>query len=99
MPLFASNWHRDQVTSVEWNPTDASVLAVAGADDQLTLWDFAVTAYEGGDEQPLTDVPPQLLFIHQGQHAIKELHWHPQLSGVLISTAASGFNIFKTISV
>jgi ribosome assembly protein RRB1 len=97
--LFASSWHRDQVTSVEWNPTDASVLAVAGADDQLTIWDFAVTAYEGTDEQPLTDVPPQLLFIHQGQQAIKELHWHPQLSGVIISTAASGFNIFKTISV
>jgi ribosome assembly protein RRB1 len=99
-PLFASNWHNDAVTSLEWNPTDASVLAVSGADDQTTLWDFAV---EEADEEPRIigdrEIPPQLLFVHQGQQFVKEIHWHPQLSGVLLSTAASGFNIFKTISV
>lgn len=93
------NWHKDAITSIEWSPHDASVLAVSGADDQLTIWDFAInelaTVESFGDRQ----VPPQLLFIHQGQKEIKELHWHPQLCGVLASTALSGFNIFKTISI
>ncbi|XP_075771649.1 glutamate-rich WD repeat-containing protein 1 [Pelodiscus sinensis] len=96
--------HTAPITSVEWHPTDAGVFAAAGADDQVTQWDLAVERDQEGegeseDDPALASIPPQLLFVHQGETDIKELHWHPQCPGVLITTALSGFNIFRTISV
>lgn len=92
--------HTAPITSVEWHHTDSSVFAASGSDNQVTLWDLAVERdndTEGKGRH--LDVPPQLLFIHMGQKDVKEVHWHRQLPGVMISTAESGFNIFKTISV
>ncbi|XP_074872122.1 glutamate-rich WD repeat-containing protein 1 [Carettochelys insculpta] len=96
--------HTAPITSVEWHPTDAGVFAAAGADDQVTQWDLAVERDQEGeresdDDPALASIPPQLLFVHQGETDIKELHWHPQCPGVLITTALSGFNVFRTISV
>ncbi|KAI1793164.1 glutamate-rich WD repeat containing [Ganoderma leucocontextum] len=103
-PVAAFTWHSAPITAIEWHPTEDSIFAASGADDQVTLWDLAVEqddeetgamdTTEGGRE-----VPPQLLFVHQGQKDIKEVHWHPQIPGAVISTAYDGFNIFKTISV
>ena len=102
-PVVAFRYHTAPITSIEWNPNDNSVLAVSAADDRLTIWDFAVEPEDpsGDGEQSQKkdkDIPPQLLFVHQGQKEIKELHWHSQLPGVIISTANDGFNIFRTIS-
>lgn len=104
-PIASFKHHTDHVTTVEWHPTDSTVLASGGADNQIAIWDLAVekdvdaTVTESSNEDEVNNLPPQLLFIHQGQTDIKELHWHPQLPGVIMSTAHSGFNVFKTISV
>ncbi|KAH8234322.1 hypothetical protein KR038_007686 [Drosophila bunnanda] len=104
-PIATFKHHTDHITTVEWCPSEATVLASGGDDDQIALWDLAVendpdqAQVQAGNEDELSKLPPQLLFIHQGQKEIKELHWHAQLPGVLLSTANSGFNIFRTISV
>jgi ribosome assembly protein RRB1 len=99
-PAASFKWHNGPISSLEWHPTDESVLAVSGRDDQMSIWDFSVEQdREEADDPDAPDVPPQLMFIHQGQSDIKEVHWHRQIPGVLVSTAATGFNFFKTISV
>ncbi|KMU74174.1 glutamate-rich WD repeat-containing protein 1 [Coccidioides immitis RMSCC 3703] len=93
------NFHQEPITSIEWHPTDDSVVAVASADNTLTLWDLAV---ELDDEEVrdagLADVPPQLLFVHY-MEMVKELHWQGQMPGTLMATGSDGFGVFKTISV
>ncbi|RXW22574.1 hypothetical protein EST38_g3289 [Candolleomyces aberdarensis] len=103
-PVASFTWHSGPITSVEWHPSEDSIFAASGADNQITLWDLAVEqdADEAGMEdvpEGGKDIPSQLLFQHLGQKDVKELHWHPQIPGTVISTAYDGFNIFKTFNV
>lgn len=97
------DWHSEPITSVEWHPSEESCFAASSADNSVTLWDLSVEQDE--DERPTPagdrsrEVPAQLLFVHQGQQDVKEVHWHPQIDGMLVSTAASGFDVFKSISL
>jgi ribosome assembly protein RRB1 len=91
------------VTSVEWHPQDSGIFAAVGAVNQITQRDLVVEQdpEEGHTEADpgLAALPQQLLFVHQGEMDLKELHWHLQCPGVLLSTSLSGFTIFCTISV
>lgn len=90
-PLYSFEWHQAPITSIEWSPEDAGVLAVASADNSVTLWDVTLTK----DPEETNEYPPQLLFMHQGQTDIKEVHWHKQIPDLIVSTAADGFNVWK----
>ena len=41
------------------------------------------------------EIPPQLLFLHQGQQNMKELRFHPQYRTLMITTAEDSFNVFR----
>jgi ribosome assembly protein RRB1 len=74
---------------------------VSSADEQVTVWDLSVEAddatqaKENAIDPTVLEFPPQLLFIHQGQHNVKELHFHPQIPGTMMTTAEDSFNVFK----
>ncbi|KAF7563671.1 hypothetical protein G7046_g443 [Stylonectria norvegica] len=98
-PIASFDFHKEQITSVEWHPTDDSIMAVAAGDNTVTLWDLAVELddEESKDTAGVKDVPPQLLFVHYLKDA-KEVHWHPQITGSLVATGEE-FSVFRTISV
>ncbi len=99
-PLASFGFHREQITSVEWHPTDDSIVAVAAGDNTVTLWDLAVELDDEESKGPAAlpgDVPPQLLFVHYLKD-VKEVHWHPQIMGSLVATGEE-FSVFRTISV
>ncbi|RDB26902.1 Ribosome assembly protein rrb1 [Hypsizygus marmoreus] len=93
------NWHKGPITSVQWHPTDDSVFAASGDDDQITLWDLSV---EPDDDtmasSNIPNLPPQLLFSHHHERP-KEMRWHPQIPGAIISAGIGSLSVFKTIAV
>ncbi|RHN54447.1 putative transcription factor WD40-like family [Medicago truncatula] len=102
-------YHKHPITSIEWNPDNTSSFAVSSSDNQLTIWDLSVErdeeeeaefiARNQGQVRAPEDLPPQLLFIHQGQKYPKELHWHPKIPGMIVSTAADGFNVLMPSNI
>lgn len=104
-PVASFDFHKKPITSIEFHPSEESIVAVASEDSTVTLWDLSV---EADDEEvlmqhreakgDLDDVPPQLLFVHWQRNA-KEVHWNKQIPGSLVSTGSDGFSVWKTISV
>ncbi len=105
-PVAHFKYHMAPITSIEWSPTEDSVVAVAGADNQISVWDMSLEEdreeaekVASGAIEGIDDIPPQLLFVHQGQNDIKELHFHPQVPGLVVSTALDGFNIWRSCNL
>ena len=95
-PLARFTYSQTPITSVEWHPTDESMLCVT--DDVATyLYDLSIEddvsteVKEGNDKAA---VPPQLLFLHCGSELLKEAHWHSQIPSCVVTTSLSGLSAF-----
>lgn len=103
-PVANYDFHKSAVTSISFNPLDESIIAVSSEDNTVTLWDLAVEAddeeisNQRKETKELDDIPPQLLFVHW-QKDVKDVRWHKQIPGCLVSTGGDGLNVWKTISV
>ncbi|RCN31002.1 WD domain, G-beta repeat protein [Ancylostoma caninum] len=95
-PVARFKYHSAPITSVEWLPQESTTFMASGEDDQVTIWDIAT---EADSQDAVVGVPPQLMFLHLGQKEVKEVHWHPQIAGLAITTSLDGFNVFKTINI
>lgn len=94
-PISYIDWHEDQITSIQWQPDDEWTLAVASADNRLSIWDFSVEENNMGMQRDDDQVPEQIIFLHQGQDDIKELRWSPYVNNTIMTTALNGFNLFQ----
>jgi ribosome assembly protein RRB1 len=106
-PLARFTPHTTPITSVEWHPTDESMLVMTddrGAyvydlsveeDDAGAVDAAAALVREGSTSSSKSPaLPPQLLFVHCGSEQFKEVHWHPQIPSLLMTTALSGYSVF-----
>ena len=92
-PLARFTPHKSPITSVEWHPTDESMVGVTD-DMGAYIYDLSVEEDESVMTPGKLDIPPQLLFVHSGSEQFKEIHWHPQISSCLMTTALSGYSVF-----
>jgi len=92
-PLARFTCHTTPITSMEWHPTDESMLVVSD-DVGSFVYDLSVEEEENDKPEKKEDLPPQLLFVHSGSPQTKEVHWHPQITSCLMSTAYDGFHTF-----
>ncbi|GMH64087.1 hypothetical protein TrRE_jg13022 [Triparma retinervis] len=96
-PLARFTTHNTPITSLEWHPTDESMIVVSD-EEAVFVYDLSVEeevtqgGAAGGNGNG--DIPPQLLFMHCGSQSNKEAHWHPQIPSLVMTTALTGFNVF-----
>ncbi|KAH8863713.1 Glutamate-rich WD repeat-containing protein isoform 2 [Schistosoma japonicum] len=105
------DYHKKPITSVEWHPNDTGVFVATCEDDQASFWDINLEQPERGIKSPSgpssshetneedLDIPVQMLFVHSGQTELKEAHWHPQIPGLIFTTALNGYNVFRTCNI
>lgn len=94
-PQLVWRFHKGPVTSVAFSPHEECVFYACSDDGSLSVWNYDCEAVGSNP----SDVPPELVFLHQGLEEPRELRPHPQIPGLLIVTGLNGLDIFKPRNV
>jgi ribosome assembly protein RRB1 len=104
-PIQSLNFHAGSaISSIEFSEHNESVFAATSHDGQCTLWDLSVERDADEEREVLgqlynrqdtTTLPDQLMFQHQGLTHPKEVHFHPQIPGMVLTGDFNGLNLFK----
>lgn len=98
-PLARFTCHKKPITSIEWHPSDESMIVVSD-EDATYIYDLSIEEDEEEEDGKAAsevgegEIPPQLLFVHCGSQNTKEVHWHPQITSLVMTTALSGYSSF-----
>jgi ribosome assembly protein RRB1 len=90
-PAAEISYHQDPITSIEWNPTDEAEFAVACEDGRITIWDLSAEAADPAEKEE--GIPDQMMFEDAFSDP-KELHYHPQIPGMIAVIGGEGFHVF-----
>lgn len=90
-PAAEIDYHQDPITSIEWNPADETEFAVACDDGRITIWDLSVEPADPDEREE--GIPDQMMFEDAFEEP-KELHYHPQIPGMIAVTGGDGFHVF-----
>lgn len=91
-PLARFTCHKKPITSLQWHPSDESMIVVSD-EDATYIYDLSIEEDEEEGENT-SNIPSQLLFVHCGSQSTKEARWHPQISSLVMTTAYSGYSMF-----
>jgi len=85
--LHTLQGHQEEILQLSWSPHHESILATAGSDRRIVVWDLARIGDDLSSEDA-EDGPPELLFVHGGHtNKISDFGWNPVQPWVLASAA------------
>lgn len=72
-------FHKQQVTGLEWHPSKEQILVSASDDGKCYVWDNAKCGEEIA-RQDYEDGPPELVFPHEMHKSkVEEVCWNPRV--------------------
>jgi ribosome assembly protein RRB1 len=114
IPVASFLYHRGPIYSIEWNRVESSMFCVSSGDDSISVWDLSLEPLleetptdemrdldQAQNDKGSGEIPPQLLFIHEGMVSAREAHWIERggKHDLLAAVGQSGLHVFLPANI